>query len=206
MGNRNEVNPQDRSACSALAVSLTDSSPPSDRNVTTTTDLEIVAINDLGSPETCTYLTRYDSVLDDPRSEQRNRSAAPAPGGGASGGRTSRIVDCGQRTNFAVGGEFVRIARSAVRSELSMRRLFGRTRRPHWAYATASFLNGRLYRRLGTCPGAAARDRSPEPVLPIARAESRADDGTGLIRFNCRLRAWPSWLLLRPRHSPLGGS
>ena len=86
-----------------------------------------------------------------------------------------------------------------------MTTFLGRTRRPNRAYAAASFLNGRHCYQPGTNPGADARSQSPEPVLPIARAAVRANDSTGSIRFNCQLRGRPSWLLLRVRHSPLGG-
>ena len=91
-----------------------------------------------------------------------------------------------------------------MRSELSMTTLLGRTRRPYRAYAKASFLNGWLYRRLGTNLGAGARDQAPERVSPITRVAVHANEPTGSIRFNCRKRARPSWLLLRLGHSTLG--
>ena len=86
-----------------------------------------------------------------------------------------------------------------------MTTLLGRTRRPYRAYAKASFLDGWLYRRPGTNLGAGARDQAPERVPPITRAAVHANEATGSIRFNCRKRARPSWLLLRLGHSPLRG-
>jgi hypothetical protein len=73
-----------------------------------------------------------------------------------------------------------------------MTTLLGRTGTPNQAYATASFLNGRVSRRPGTSPDADVGDQSPEPVLPIACAAVRPNDSAGSTRFNCRMRARPS--------------